>query len=67
VTDLPVKLFIGSGTYVGSSPAMHQEFYKRLKNRNYPNLKVGFSLYPEQHGTDPYPIFRDGIQFVFNN
>lgn len=67
VTDLPVKLFIGSGTYVGSSPAMHQEFYKRLKNRNYPNLKVGFSLYPEQHGTDPYPTFRDGIQFVFNN
>jgi predicted alpha/beta superfamily hydrolase len=67
VNDLPVTLFIGSGTYVGSSPAMHQEFYKRMKSRSYPNFKVGFALYKEQHGTDPYPTFIDGIQFVFNN
>jgi predicted alpha/beta superfamily hydrolase len=67
VTDLPVSLFIGSGTYVGSSPAMHQEFYQRIKARGYPSFKVGFSLYPEQHGTDPFPTFKDGIQFVFNN
>lgn len=67
INDLPVTLFIGSGTYVESSPAMHQEFYKRIKARGYPNFKVGFGLYPEQHGTDVYPIFLDGIQFVFNN
>lgn len=65
VNDLPVSLFIGSGTYVGSSPAMHQEFYKRIKAREYPSLKVGFGLYPEQHGTDAYPTFKEGIQFVF--
>ncbi len=67
VSDLPVSLFIGSGTYVGNSPAMHQEFYKRIKARGYPNFKVGFALYPEQHGTDPYPTFTEGIQFVFAN
>jgi predicted alpha/beta superfamily hydrolase len=67
VSDLPVSLFIGSGTYVGSSPVMHQEFYQRIKARGYPNFKAGFSLYAEQHGTDPYPTFADGIQFVFNN
>lgn len=67
ISDLPVTLFIGSGTYVESSPAMHQEFYKRIKARGYPNFKVGFGLYPEQHGTDVYPIFLNGIQFVFNN
>ncbi|MBK7149986.1 MAG: alpha/beta hydrolase [Bacteroidetes bacterium] len=67
VSDLPVTLFIGSGTYVGSSPIMHQEFYHRLKARAYPHLKVGFALYPEQHGTDPYPTFIDGIQFVFTH
>ncbi len=67
ISDLPVTLFIGSGTYVGNSPAMHQEFYNRIKSRGYPNLKVGFALYPEQHGTDPYPTFKQGIQFMFNN
>jgi predicted alpha/beta superfamily hydrolase len=67
ISDLPVSLFIGSGTYVESSPAMHQEFYNQIKAKGYPNLKVGFGLYPEQHGTDAYPIFLNGIQFVFNN
>lgn len=67
VADLPVKLFIGSGTYVGSSPAMHQAFFERINGRAYPGFKAGFSVYPEQHGTDAYPIFTDGIQFVFNH
>lgn len=67
INDLPVTLFIGSGTYVGNSPALHQEFYNRIKGRGYPNLKAGFSLYPEQHGTDAYPVFKDGIQFIFSN
>jgi predicted alpha/beta superfamily hydrolase len=67
VNDLPVTLFMGVGTYVGSATVMHQEFYTRMKNRNYPSLKIGFKTYPEQHGTDPYPTFVDGIQFVFSN
>lgn len=67
ITDLPVTLFIGSGTYVGSSPAMHEEFFNRINGRGYPNFKASFSLYDEQHGTDAYPIFKDGIQYVMNN
>lgn len=67
VSDLPVTLFIGSGTYVGNSPALHKEFYERISRRGYPNLKAGFSLYPEQHGTDAYAVFKDGIQFIFSN
>jgi predicted alpha/beta superfamily hydrolase len=67
VSDLPVTLYMGVGTYVGSATIMHQEFYNRIKSRGYPNLKIGFKTYPEQHGTDPYPTFRDGIQFVFSN
>lgn len=67
ITDLPVTLFIGSGTYVGNSPAMHTEFYQRITSRGYPNFKSTVSLYPEQHGTDAYPIFKDGIQYVLTN
>ncbi len=67
VNDIPVTLFMGCGTYIVSAPAMLEEMYKRLKARNYPNLKLGFQTYPEQHGTDPYPVFKDGLRFVFNN
>ena len=66
-TDLPVSLFIGTGSYVGSSPAMHQEFYNRIKSRGYPNLKVAFETYPAEHGTDPYPSFKNGISFVLSH
>lgn len=67
VNNIPATVFIGCGTYVGSATIMHQELYKRLKSRNYPGLVVDFATYPEQHGTDPYPIFRDGLKFVMNN
>lgn len=67
VSDLPVTLYLGVGKYVGSATILHQEFYNRIKGRGYPGFKAGFSIYPEQHGTDAYPTFRDGIQFMFNN
>jgi predicted alpha/beta superfamily hydrolase len=67
ISDLQVKLFLGSGTFVGSSPAMHEEFYDRITSRGYPNLKAKISLYPEQHGTDAYPSFRDGIKYILTN
>ena len=64
-TDIRATVFIGSGTLVGNSPAMHQEFFNRLINRNYPNLKIDFALYNETHGTDAYPTFLNGLKFIF--
>lgn len=67
VNNIPATVFIGCGTYVGSATIMHEELYKRLKSRNYPGLVIDFATYPEQHGTDPYPVFRNGLKFVMNN
>ncbi|MFN8278218.1 MAG: alpha/beta hydrolase-fold protein [Chitinophagales bacterium] len=67
VSDLPVSLYLGVGTYVGSATVMHEELYRRLKNRHYPSLKIGFGTSNYEHGPDAYPAFQQGIQFIFNN
>lgn len=66
-SDLNVTLYIGIGKYVGSAGAMHNELYNRMKNRQYPNMQIGFGLFDEQHGSDPYPVFKNGIEFVFSH
>jgi hypothetical protein len=67
VSDIPATLFIGCGELVGSAPAMHQQFYNRIQSRNYPNLKVAYETYPKSHATDPFPSFKNGLKYVFNN
>lgn len=66
VTDIPASLYIACGELVGSAPAMHQEFYRRIASRSYPHLKVTFETFSKSHGTDPYPSFKNGLQYVFN-
>lgn len=64
--SLDAELYIGCGNLVGSAPVMHQEFYERLKARNYPNLNLRFELFPNTHGTDTYPSYKNGLKYVFS-
>lgn len=66
-TNLPAKVYIGCGTFVGSAPAMHLEFEKRIKSRGYNGLQTKVELVPKSHGTDPYPLFKSGLLFLFSN
>jgi hypothetical protein len=66
LTDLDQNLFIGCGTLVASATIMHQEYFDRLSNRNYPHLNVDFETYPKTHGSDSYPTYKNGLRHVFN-
>lgn len=65
-SDIEQSLFIGCGTLVGSAPIMHQEYFNRLRSRNYPSLDVEFETYQKTHGTDVYPSLKNGLRHVFN-
>lgn len=61
------KLFMGCGNLAGEAPALHQEFFEKMKSRRYSGLRIDFEIYDATHGTDAYPTFANGLTYIFHH
>jgi predicted alpha/beta superfamily hydrolase len=66
--DLAKRVFISVGSLEPGGATNHEEMLRRLKSREYANLKVEHFVFPgETHVSGLGTAFNRGLKFVFND